>query len=1061
MSSVHVAVSTFLCILGFNAVLHAQVITGTIAGSVRDGTGAVLPGASITVMNEDTGLSRSLQTDAAGRYLASMLPLGNYRVTASLDGFQTETRRGISITVGRQAVVDFQLSVGTVAQSLEVTAEAPLVDTRESSVSYLVDESTISELPLNGRDITQLILLNPGVSLAENSATGNAYVGFGKKFSIAGARGEDNAYLLDGGYINNMNRQLPSGPSGALLGSETVKEFQVLTNSFSAQYGRALGGVFNAVSKSGTNEWHGNLYEYHRNSALDARQFFDVKVKQTDPRIPPFRRNSFGGTFGGPLQKDRAFFFVAYEAMRETKTTTEYRNVPDDAARDQGIIPGRGTFPISPLAAKFLTLFPRPTPGGYDDPLQPTAEYIFAGDNRAKEDYGQGRLDYQFSETISIFGRLTASNAHKTFPNSYPGYQTTQVMNTRFLTLSETHILSPTMLNTARVAFNRVDPQDVGKYADVDASFLSVPGAVAAPTISPGGGVSPNSGAPKPFDRWVTNRYNLQDDMNWTLGGHAIQFGGMIERLQFNMINPNRPYGTWTWSNFEDFLRVGTAGAGNTTVTFRGTPDQAGDPARGFRQWFFALYVQDDWQITPRITLNLGVRWEPYTVPTEVNGKLSNLRHFTDATETLGDPFWENQSWTDFAPRLGFAWSPFTSGSTSVRGGVGLFYIPNDPTVYRTQSTRNDLFPEFSFPHPNNANTRFPDALGAISTTVAPKAPEALPFATLKSPRAVQWNINIQRQLGQASVISLGYTGTRGVNQTLFADYNIPLAVFNGVSLEIPTTSTTRLNTSFQGISYYTNGADSWYHGFTSSFQRRFAGGFQTQVAYTWSKALSTADSTSKTDSSGSGGGSPKYPHDLRTAKGLSGYHLDHVLSVNYLYEIPLGRGMNGIAGHLISGWQLSGIVSMKSGQPFNVTSGTPSALSNLGITRSPNWNPNFDLSKVILGPPNKTPGSNRYFDTGAFLFPRSREIGNVVKNFLEGPGLMTWDFSLMKNTELAETVRLQFRSEFFNILNRANFSNPSGSVFANNGTLNGNAGRINETVTPGRQIQLGLKLIF
>src|SRR5689334_3119127 len=320
-------------LLGFAEVASAQVTTGTISGSVKDGTGAILPNTNVSVLNEDTGISRTMQTDAMGRYLASMLPLGNYRVTVSMDGFQTESRRGIILTVGRQAVVDFAMNVGAISQTVEVTDEAPLIETRESAVSYLVNQSTISELPLNGRDITQLILLQPGVSLAENSATGNAYVGFGKKFSIGGMRGEDNAYLLDGGYINNMNRQLPSGPSGALLGSETVKEFQVLTNSFGAQFGRALGGVFNAVSKSGSNEFHGNVFEYFRDNSLDARKFFDRQIRPQDPRNPEFRRNSFGGSAGGPIRRDQAFFFTSYEAMREEKFETNYRVVPDENSR--------------------------------------------------------------------------------------------------------------------------------------------------------------------------------------------------------------------------------------------------------------------------------------------------------------------------------------------------------------------------------------------------------------------------------------------------------------------------------------------------------------------------------------------------------------------------------------------------------------------------------------------------------------------------------------------------------------------------------------------------------
>src|SRR3990172_517263 len=516
-------------------------------------------------------------------------------------------------------------------------------------------------------------------------------------------RGEDNAYLLDGSYLNNMNRQLPSGPSGALLGSETVKEFNVLTNNYSAQFGRALGGVFNAISKSGSNQWNGGVYEYFRDNALDARKFFDLKKTPEDPRNPDFRRNSFGGTFGGPIQRDRAFFFVAYEALRESKTTTEYRTVPDENARKGIGLKGANNSPfppftVSPVTGHFLPLFPLPSPQG-ENFGDGTAEFIYLGENVAQDDYGQVRIDYQLSDNDSLFGRFTGSNAHKDVPESYPEYHTLQVMNTRLARLWETRILSPAMLNTVRFHFNRIDPQDVGTYPSVDPSLTSSTTTTIPTAITPGTGVTANEGAPKPIDRWTTNRYNFQEEMSWTVGGHSLQYGGMAERMQFNMVTPNRPYTIWNWDNLSDFLQYGSTGStvcivsGCAPTSYRGTPNGIGDTARGFRQWFYALYLQDNWQVTSRLTLNLGLRWEPYTIPTEVQGKVANLRHLLDKEEFVGNPYWVNHSKADFGPRFGFAWSPFGSG-TSIRGGIGLFYVPNDPQVYRSQANRNVLFPE-------------------------------------------------------------------------------------------------------------------------------------------------------------------------------------------------------------------------------------------------------------------------------------------------------------------------------------------------------------------------------
>ena len=1067
------------CALTFlmTGVARGQVTTGTISGSVTDSTGAVLPAASVVILNEETGLSRSLNTDAGGRYLAPSLSLGRYRITISQPGFQTEVRTGIILTIGRNAVVDTQLQIGAVSQTVEVTGEAPLVETRESAVAYLVNSTTISELPLNGRDITQLIFLQPGVSVAANSASGNAYVGFANKFSIGGMRGEDNAYLLDGSYLNNMNRQLPSGPSGALLGSETVKEFNVLTNNYSAQFGRALGGVFNAVSKSGSNQWNGDVYEYFRDNALDARKFFDLKKSPDDPRNPEFRRNSFGGTFGGPLQRDKAFFFLAYEALRESKTTTEYRTVPDEnARRGIGLKGANGTtlapFTVSPLTGRFLQLFPLPSPQGQNFG-DGTAEFIFLGENTAQDDYGQARIDYQLTDNDSLFGRFTGSNAHKDVPESYPDYHTLQVMNTRLATLSETRILSPAMLNTVRFHFNRIDPQDVGSYPSVDASLTSSSTTTIPAAISPGTGVTPNEGAPKPIDRWVTNRYNFQEEMSWTLGGHALQFGGMIERMQFNMITPNRPYTTWTWDNLADFLQYGSPGttvcivSGCAPSSYRGTPNgipvvingavQQSDSSRGFRQWFYALYLQDNWQITSRLTLNLGLRWEPYTVPTEVNGKIANLRHASDTAEFIGEPYWINHSKKDFGPRFGFAWSPFGSG-TSVRGGIGLFYVPNDPQVYRSQANRNAFFPEYQFNNPQG----FPNALAAIAAAPASMAPEAVMYVGQRSPHAMQYNFSIQQQIGQSSVVSAGYTGARGLDATAYVEINQPKLIFDGVSLGFPVGATLP-NTTYSAIKYYMNATDSWYHGFISSFQHRFSRGLQAQVSYTFSKALSTADTTSKTDSSG-GGASPKYAYDMEVNKGYSGYHLANVLTMNYVYDLPFGQASTGITGGLLSGWQLSGIVKLQSGQPFSVTGGgsLPSAFRSLNVARGPVLDSSFTRDEIIQGHPDHPNDKAWYFNPRAFLVsPNPLSVGNVTKSFLIGPGFATWDFSITKNLSLSEDKRLQFRGEFFNILNRANLGKPSSSIFSGTATPSPSAGRITTTVTEGRQIQLGVKLSF
>ena len=1027
-----------------------QVTTGTISGTVMDSSKAVLPGAKVVILNEGTGATRTATADASGRYAAPSLGLGMYRVTASLEGFQTEARTGIELTVGREAVVDIQLTVGNVSQSVEVTGEAPLVEARESTVSYLVPDRAIRDLPLNGRDLTELILMQPGVTEAINGKANSAYVGYGKRVSISGMKGEDNVYLLDGGYISDFSRHIPAGPSGALMGVETVREFQVLTNSFGAQYGRAMGGIFNAVSKSGNNEWHGDAYEFLRNSVLDARNFFDYRSSPGDPRLPPFRRNQFGGTFGGPIKKDKTFFFVAFESLRSSEANTFTANVPDERAH-LGILPApAGNLGVSAKAAPFLAMFPLPTPGGknFGDG---TAQYFFTGNTPSHDTFGQARVDQQLSASDSLFVRFTASGSDQSQPLAYPVFRQNRMMSTRLITLSETHIFSPRILNTVRFHFNRVAPGDVGTFPQAGPGVISTPGQP-PPGISPGNGITAFEGWNKSPDYFYTNRFNYQDDVNLSWGNHSMQFGGIVERLRFNMNQPNRAYGAWTFNSLANFLQA-------IPSNYRGTPPQFGNSIRGYRQTFYALYLQDDWKVTPKLTLNLGVRWEPYTVPTEVNGLVANLRHLTDANSTLGNPFWLNKSMKDIGPRFGFAYSPFSSGKTAVRGGVGLFFVPNDPQFYFIVSTRvAPLFPEFNLATPTPATQQlFPDALAEIAAVGGSTnfvTGDVIPYDNFKSQRALQYNLSIQQQFGANNVLLVGYNGSRGMHLMSYTNYNMPAAVFDGVSLAFPANAV-QPNPKFQSVNYFATGSNSWYNGLSVSFQRRMAKGLQTQLSYTYSKALGESDGGKVAGGNvGSGSFSPsKYP-DPKVNKGLFGYDFRHVLSINFSYDLPsMGNG-KGVAGTVLSGWQTTGILSVQTGQPFTVDAGTsPSALSALSVgTRSPNR---------VLGVPIIQGGPDQYFNPNAFSAPSARELGNVGMNTLTGPGLTKVDFGLTKNTKLTERFHLQFRAEFFNLLNHANFAVPAASLFTSSGSRVGSAGTIGATVLKPRQIQFGLKVVF
>jgi len=925
------------------------------------------------------------------------------------------------------------------------------------------------------------MLLNPGVTQNSNGKWGNADKGFGKRFSISGMRGEDNSYLLDGSYINDYYRHVPAGPSGALTGVETVREFQMLTNSFSAAYGRALGGVFNAVTKSGSNEWHGSVYEFLRNSGLDARNFFDKEG------APPLRRNQFGGTLGGPVFRDKTFFFVAYEGLREAYSESTLAFVPDLNAR-QGILPGRPQITVSPKIVPFLQLLPNPSPNGQNFG-NGSQEYFFVGGRPTREDFGQARMDHQFSDSDSLFGRFTGLNASRSLYRELPDRFEVGNLVTRLFTLSETHIFSPTLLSTFRFSFNRVIPATDHAIPPAPPGTISVPGQSDMAAFESIQGILTglrNTEGPGSF--YTTNRFAYHDDINWTRGNHAMQFGGMIERLQYNPIQPFRPYGEWRFPSLEAFLLA-------QPDRVRGTPAQYGIFERGIRQTFFALYFQDDWRVTPNLSVNLGLRWEPYTVATEVNGLLDNQRNLLDAAPTLGDPYWKNRSWTNFSPRIGFAWSPGTSGNTSVRGGFGIFYVPNDSSIYTVTTLNSFTFSprlqisgsRFNTPLRDN----FPNAIPIYELARATPGSSdifTVPFEGFDTPHAVQYSLNVQRQIGEANVVTLGYSGRRGLNLSALGNYNLPLLNFNGTALELPV-GATGFNPAYRQINYVASSTDAWYNGFTASLQRRFSAGLQAQIAYTFSRAISEVDGSDTGNHVGAGGGgSLKYAHDRRANRGLSGYQAQNSFVANYSYDLPFGQGMSGVTGKLVSGWQMTGILTLQDGGPFTVRAAIPRLLTDLVSAASPNVVPGFDQDNIVLDRSVWT--TQGYITPDAFLPPgchsraelanrnaqgnplcsvNSREVGNLGRNTLIGPGLATWDIGLTKNTQLGEQFNLQFRAEFFNFLNRVNFAQPgqvgnssqSNDLFTRDGIVSPGVPLLRKTSTDSRQIQFGLKLMF
>src|SRR5262245_10425284 len=643
---------TALWLLSFG-VASAQTVGASIQGIVADSSGAALPGAKVEARNIATGATQTVTTDAEGRYRLPLLSSGNYEIRVTAAGFQPLLRRGITLAVGQDLVADATLTVGQIESLVTIEATSGEINTTSAALSGLVTREEIRDLPLNGRSFQQLALLQTGVSAA--LAAGNDPVG-GRtpKIAINGARPKETNFLREGPDINTVYNKTTGSVGGILLGVEAILQFQVLTNAYSAEFGRSAGGVINAVTRSGTNDYHGSLFHFHRNSALDAKNFFD----RPGDRIPPFKRNQFGGVLGGPIRNDKIFFFGAFEGLIERLGITGLTSVPDDNAR-RGLLqaadpqgnplfnpdgtPVFRTVPLHPAIQGYLDLlFPGANGQLLKNPkglLTGAGEYFFSRLQPTDEYFVQGRIDHQFSERDKLWGRYTFDHGDvdRQLSNRAPISFIKERSRNQYLTLEHLHTFASGMINTAQLGFNRsVQESDNQRTIDIPASMSFVPGE-AFGYISISGLVTELGGdfrLPR-LDR--LNNFQVSDTIFLTRGAHALKFGGQAHRLHFNQNTVSQRGGVLNFDSLELFLR-GQARSADLAV-----PGLV-DPVRGYRQSFFGFFLQDDFKIKPHLTLNLGLRYEFVTVPTEVNGKISNLRNVSDSTLTIGDPWHNNPS---------------------------------------------------------------------------------------------------------------------------------------------------------------------------------------------------------------------------------------------------------------------------------------------------------------------------------------------------------------------------------------------------------------------------------
>lgn len=1057
-----------LILLGFvlPVKLSAQVVGANVSGKVVDPSGAVIPGATITFKNVATGTSAYGVTNSDGIYVIPNLQAGTYDLDASAKGFATEIRKGIVLTVGEELVLNLNLTIGSSSQSVTVTSAPPTVDLANAAMGGVNDTTTITELPLNGRSWTDLATLQPGVNFAKDQPPLNAGDrvdrGLGVQLNITGARSNQNTYLLDGVNFGDHSNNGPGSILGGNLGVDSVAEFSVLTANYSAEYGRVSGGVISAITKSGTNSFHGDAYEFVRNSALDARNYFDP------PTIPNFEQNQFGASAGGPIQKDKTFIFGNYEGIKQNLGQEVIDNVPSMAARAGNL--STGTVTVDPAAAAFLQAF-YPLPNG---PVSgDTGIYQFPNPLISSENFFIIRADHEFSIKDRISATYMFDNTAQSSDDEFKNKIINNLTRRQVVAIEWNHMFSPQFLNSARFGFNREnlgDPVSATAInpATTDTSLGFVPGDSAGQlNIGPLTGFSGGlSAVPPNTERW--NSWQAYDNLFYVKGIHSMKFGANMERIQYNSLSLRQAGGVFNFNSLSDFLT-------NMPASFQ-TDTPGTESPRHQRQTVFGTYFQDDVHFRSNLTINLGLRYEMASIITETNGKLSNLRVLDGAPPNpfLGSPYAQNPSKWNFEPRLGVAWDPFKTGKTSVRAGVGLY--DQLPLLASLTTGVDSSYPFADVSSSGNLPVgSFPT--GAFSEISGMHTYSVLQFNPKRN-YIGQWNLSIQRQIAPSTTATVAYVGARGVHMwDQYQDANMVLPTnlvssdpnFNYAYLRYtgprqdlvwPTPGTGTLINPFAGrINLALWEGQYTYNAFEAQINKTLSHGFLIEGSYTFAKGLDD----------GSGGTAPdQYRNSISTPlwfctqciHGLSDTDIKHALSINYNWNIPTPGSFSAPAKAILGNWQTGGILTVQSGTPFTVlVSGDPLGEGSTDPYQYPDR---------LTGPGCATavnPGNvNDYVKLQCFAAPDpSNRLGDSGRNSLIGPGLVAFDFSLFKNVPIHETFKAQFRAEFFNAFNHSNFTSPNENrtILNPDGSLVPFGGAITLTSTTNRQIQFGLKLFW
>jgi hypothetical protein len=968
----------------------AQQDTGSIVGTVLDQTGAAIPNAAVVVQNQKTSATWNVNANEVGNFVAPVLPVGQYNVTASAAGFKSRTLEGFTLRVSDRLRVEVTLEPGAITEKVTVTAESPLVEAASTTLGGAVSTQQLAALPLNGRDLTQLLTVIPGTMLL-GGATQQSVNGASTFRSEGGVR-----FLLDGADASRVDFDILDNTYGSSKGRitrasvDSIQEFRVYASSFSAEYGQALGGVVNLITKSGTNEFHGTVFEYFRNEKLDTRNYFNTGAK------PPFRLNQFGGSIGGPVRKNRLFFFANYEGLRQRLGIIQNTFVPTAAFRAT----------VVPAVQPPLDMLP--LPNGPVSPADPRlGRYVRGVSNALTEDTGAIKMDYRISDRDTLSGRY---NINESLTQTYFGVARGQIQTApgrlQLAKLTETHTFSPHLLNEAGFGFNRthIDPRSADSE-EIRNFPITALGSGSA-------GVGPGL-----FDLQVANNsFTYLDTLSWVKGNHQLKFGAQIIRNQDNKALLFQR--TVTYNTLDEFA-VNSAFSVGTL----------GQPRRGMRNTYNNFFAQDDILVSRSLTLNLGVRYQYDTAPSEASGVIANFDPAKGALDPAGTQLIQTPK-NNFAPRVGMAWSPFGPDRTVLRGGFGMFHgtlnaamaqnVPNNVLQQGASITRQQQPDLVGFPFPT------------ITSFAAVTNYTALP-KDWQTAYTEQWNLNIQQPVGRDAMLQVGYIGNRGVH--LDGAYNLN-RLFPGTSA--------RPYPKFGNITMTRNDLISSYNALQASFRRRFAKGLTFNVNYTWAHTLDEgglAFGTAAQDDS-----------NPRDAYGNADFDARHVLQFDYSYELPAIPGLPKV---LFKGWQINGLTQMRSGLSVNVTCGCDSMLIGSASSRA----------NVVSGVPLKPahvdiPGAQ--INPAAFTRPATGTWGNAGRNILKGPAAFNWDFSLFKDFRIKERQTLQFRAEMYNLFNTPQFGLPGASLSAP-ATFGVSTGTITTVSGFGtnRQIQMALRYSF